>query len=104
MNFQRLALLLTLSSCLSLVALSSPSFADTSIGRCFFYGNMPSSGTSIGGMKVYHNGTGRITGSRGSQQIYKVDGGDIWVIYSQQSQKERYVFLGGSLQTCDKNI
>ena len=52
MNFQRLALLLTLSSCLSLVALSSPSFADTSIGRCFFYGNMPSSGTSIGGMIV----------------------------------------------------
>ena len=104
MSIQRIALLLPAFSCLTMVALSSPSYADSSIGRCFFYGDRPSSGTSIGGMQVYHNGSGRITGSRGSQQIYKVDGGDIWVIYSKQSQKERYVFLGGSLQTCDKNI
>ena len=80
------------------------SYADSTIGRCQFFGDRPSSGSSIGGMKVYHNGTGRITGSRGRQQIYRVDGGDVWVIYSKQSQKERYVFLGGSVQTCDKNI
>ncbi|MDP6933660.1 MAG: hypothetical protein QGG40_12130 [Myxococcota bacterium] len=83
---------------------SSVGHADTSIGNCFFFGSQPSSGTTIGGMTVYHNGTLRLTGSRGNQSIYEVSGGEVWVLYSDHSQKEKYVFLGGSVQACDKNI
>ena len=95
---------LSVLAALMLVVTSSLAHADVSMGRCKFFGNQPSSGTSIGGMKVYHNGTLRLTGSRGAQKIYKVDGGEVWVIYSEHAQKEQYVFLGGSVQACDKNI
>ena len=83
---------------------STASHADTNIGNCRFIGDRPSHQTSIGTMNVYHNGTLRLTGSRGNQNIYEVNGGTIWVIYADHAQKEKYVFLGGSIQTCDDNI
>ena len=75
-----------------------------SIGRCNFYGNKPSSGTSIGGMMVYHNGTLRHTMTSGGTEIYEVDGGDVWVVYSRWDQVSRYEFRGGNVQTCTDNI
>lgn len=88
----------------SLTLLPTPAHADMTMGRCSFYGNQPSSGTTIGGMQVYHNGTLRQTETRGTQQIYRVDGGDVWVIYRSHDEIAKYVFLGGSVQNCDKNI
>jgi len=55
-------------------------------------------------MTVYHNGTLRLTGSEGATQIYTVDGGDVWVVYSSHEEKTRYKFRGGAVQYCDENI
>ena len=78
--------------------------ANVTMGRCSFSGNTPPSKNTMGTMQVWHNGTLTQTGTQGTQQIYEVKGGDVWVIYGDYGQKDRYVFRGGSVQTCDKNI
>lgn len=100
----RITTVVALFAALSALAAPRPAHADMTMGKCFFFGEQPSSKVSIGGMTVLHNGSLTKTGTRGTQTIYKVDGGNVWVLYSTREQQAANVFLGGSVQTCDKNI
>jgi len=84
----------------AVLGLSLPATADMNIGNCKFYGDKPSREVSIGGMRVMHNGTGRVTRTVGKKRFFETKGGSIWVIFSKRSEMQEYVFLGGSVQTC----
>ena len=96
----RLNALLGAAVLVAVLGLSLPATADMTIGNCKFYGDKPSREISIGGMRVMHNGTGRVTRTVGKKRFFETKGGNIWVIFSKRSQMEEYVFLGGSVQTC----
>ncbi len=61
---------------------SLSSQSKMTIGRCTFEGKQPKTIVSIGGVKIYHNGTMKCTGTSGGVNVW-TGNGDVWVIFFQ---------------------
>ena len=72
-----------------------------SVGKCNFSGTRPSQGTTRGRINVLHNGTVKITGTRGGINIW-TGNGDVAVIYKDRSEVGKHLFeVSGTVQQCN---
>ncbi len=73
--------------------------ADWTYGTCYFLGNQPSRGLSIGGVRVWYNGELKETRVMGGVQYWEGTG-EICVVYPKDYNGPKLVFLssGGSVQ------
>lgn len=72
-----------------------------SIGKCSFSGTRPSQGTTRGGINVLHNGTVKITQTRGGVNVW-TGSGDVAVIYNNRSEVGKHLFeVSGNVQQCN---
>jgi len=72
-----------------------------SIGKCSFNGTRPSQGTTRGGIQVLHNGTVKITQTRGGVNVW-TGSGDVAVIYKNRSEVGKHLFeVSGTVQQCN---
>ena len=72
-----------------------------SVGRCSFDGNIPSSNTSYGTVRVLHNGTVKITGSSGIKRVW-TGTGNVYVIFGRPEDVGKHEFrVTGDVETCN---
>jgi len=70
------------------------------IGKCRFEGNRPSNCMNYGTLQVFHNGTVKKTGTRGSKNVWK-GSGDVWIIYKNKRDVGNQIFeVSGKVQEC----
>ena len=79
-----------------------PSTVGWSYGSCSFDGKRPSKSFSFGSLQIYHNGSVKKTGTRGTKQIWSGDG-DVCVVYIRKQDIGNQIFkINGSVQECTK--
>jgi len=77
---------------------------STIIGKCRFEGRKPSNCLNYGTLQIYHNGTVKKTGTRGSKNVW-AGSGDVWVIYNKKSDVGNQIYeVSGKVQECFENV